>query len=78
MAQREIDNPEHVRKFAPKDKSHANGVRVDETGSAIVTQIHRAADLANENCDRAMSLAQRLSIELRASEDPNASIAVRN
>src|SRR5262249_48198040 len=29
----------------------------------------RAADLANENCDRAMKLAHKLSMQLRAAED---------
>ncbi len=35
----------------------------------IVAKIQRAADLSNENCDRAMTLAHKLSMELRAAED---------
>jgi hypothetical protein len=69
MAQREIDRPEQVPKFAPKNKAHTEGIRLDEAGRAIVTQIQRAAALANEDCERAMNLAHRLSMELSASED---------
>ena len=67
MDQRATDKPEQVLKFAPK--AHASDSPLDEAGKAIVTQIQRAADLANEDCDRAMSLARKLSMELRASED---------
>jgi hypothetical protein len=69
MAQREIDTPEQVLKFAPKDKAPTEGIRLDEAGRDIVTQIQRAAELANEDCDRAMNLAHKLSMELSASED---------
>ena len=69
MNQRATDTPEQVLKFAPKENVHGNGSPLDEAGKAIVTQIQRAADLANEDCDRAMSLAHKLSMELRASED---------
>jgi len=36
---------------------------------AIVAKIRRASELANETCDRAMKLAHKLSLELRAAED---------
>jgi formiminotetrahydrofolate cyclodeaminase len=68
MDQRATDTPEQVLKFAPK-KVHASDSPLDEAGKAIVTQIQRAADLASADCDRAMSLAHKLSMELRASED---------
>jgi hypothetical protein len=42
---------------------------VEEAGQAIVAKIQKAADLSNENCDRAMRLAHKLSMELRAAED---------
>ena len=42
---------------------------LDDAGQAIVAQIRTAADLAREDCDRAMSLAHKLSMELRAAED---------
>ena len=69
MDERQTDTPEQVLKFAPKHKAHDHGSPLDEAGKAILTQIQRAADLASEDCDRAMSLAHKLSMELRAAED---------
>ena len=42
---------------------------VEEAGEAIIAKIQQAADLSNENCDRAMKLAHKLSMQLRAAED---------
>ena len=69
MDQRTTDTPEQALKFAPKEKALASVSALDDAGKAIVTQIQRAADLASADCDRAMSLAHKLSMELRASED---------
>ncbi len=69
MDERQTDTPEQVLKFAPKHKGHDHGSPLDEAGKAILTHIQRAANLASEDCDRAMSLAHKLSMELRASED---------
>ena len=69
MDERQTDTPEQILKFAPKHKAHDHGSPLDEAGKAILTQIQRAADLASEDCDRAMSLAHKLSMELRAAED---------
>ena len=63
------DTPEQVLKFVPKEKAQNKVPQVDEAGQAIVAQIRTAADLAKEDCDRAMSLAHKLSMELRAAED---------
>jgi anaerobic ribonucleoside-triphosphate reductase len=63
---RGTDTPEEVLKFASKPKEDA---QLDNAGNAIVTKIRTAADLAHEDCDRAMSLAHKLSMELRAGED---------
>ena len=67
--QRETDTPEQVLKFAPKEKAQNRVAQLDDAGQAIVAQIRTAADLAKEDCDRAMSLAHKLSMELRAAED---------
>src|SRR5689334_23134388 len=69
MNQRETDTSEQVLKFAPKEKAPNRVAQLDDAGQAIVAQIRTAADLAKEDCDRAMSLAHRLSMELRAAED---------
>lgn len=68
MNQHANDTAEQVLKFVPKEKAQ-NITQVDEAGQAIVAQIRTAADLAKEDCDRAMSLAHKLSMELRAAED---------
>src|SRR3954463_10089049 len=69
MNQRATDPPEQVLKFAPKEKAPNRVAQLDDAGQAIVAQIRTAADLAKEDCDRAMSLAHKLSMELRAAED---------
>jgi hypothetical protein len=69
MNQNGTDTPEQVLKFAPKEKQRSDDSPLDEAGQAIVAKIQKAADLSNENCDRAMTLAHKLSMELRAAED---------
>jgi hypothetical protein len=69
MNQRATDPPEQVLKFAPKEKAPNRVAQLDDAGQAIVAQIRTAADLAKEDCDWAMSLAHKLSMELRAAED---------
>jgi hypothetical protein len=69
MNENATDTPEQVVKFAPKEKQRGEGSPLDEAGQAIVAKIQKAADLSNENCDRAMRLAHKLSMELRAAED---------
>jgi gas vesicle protein len=61
--------PEQVLKFAPKENAQNRVAELDDEGQAIVAQIRMAADLAKEDCDRAMNLAHKLSMELRAAED---------
>ena len=69
MDQRGTDTPEQVLKFAPKEKAPNRVSQLDDAGQAIVAQIRQAADLAKEDCDRAMSFAHKLSMELRAAEE---------
>jgi chromosome segregation ATPase len=69
MSQSGFETPEQVRKFDPQAKGRSDVTPLDDAGQAIVAQIRTAADLANQDCDRAMSLAHKLSMELRAAED---------
>ena len=56
--------------FAPKPKDARNdGDPVERSGQAIVALLQQAAETANSNCDRAMDLAHKLSMELRAAEE---------
>jgi hypothetical protein len=56
--------------FAPAPKGqHDTGIVADDSGRTIVAMLQKAADMANEDCKRAMDLAHKLSFQLRASEE---------
>ena len=64
--------PTHPNKslnFLPREGPRSYAPLVEEAGEAIIAKIQKAADLSNENCDRAMKLAHKLSMQLRAAED---------
>ena len=69
MSERRADTPEQVLNFVPKKWPNSYGAQVEEVGQAIVRKVQRAADLSTENCDRAMALAHKLSMQLRTAED---------
>jgi hypothetical protein len=68
MNENGADTPEVV-KFEPKGRPRTYDTPVEEAGQAIVAKIRRASELANETCDRAMRLAHKLAMELRAAGD---------
>jgi hypothetical protein len=56
--------------FAPQGKEQReDGDPLDRSGQTIITLLHQAADIAKGNCDRAMDMAHKLSLQLRAAED---------
>ena len=56
--------------FAPTPKGPQDGnSTADESGRTIVALLQKAADMAKEDCARAMDLAHKLSFQLRASEE---------
>ena len=69
MDENGADTPEQVLKIVPRERPRSYAPLVEEAGEAIIAKIKKAADLSNENCDRAMKLAHRLSMQLRAAED---------
>jgi len=69
MSENGTETPEPVVKFEPKAQPRSHDTPLDEAGQAIVARIQRAAELANENCDRAMKLAHKLAMQLRAAEE---------
>ena len=69
MSENSADALEQVAKLEPKARPRTYDTAAEEAGQAIVAKIQKAAELANENCDRAMRLAHKLSMELRAAED---------
>ena len=69
MNENGADTPEQVLKFVSTERPRSYGIPAEETGQAIIAKIQKAADLSNENCDRAMKLAHKLSMQLRAAEE---------
>jgi hypothetical protein len=71
MSQRGVESLENVRRFSPgsKEGTPDDGDQLDRSGHAIVSLLQQAADVAKENCDRAMDVAHKLSNQLRAAED---------
>lgn len=64
--------PESVKKiipFAPNKMLREEGDPMDRSGQAIIALLQQAADTANSNCERAMELAHKLSVQLRVAED---------
>jgi hypothetical protein len=70
-------NPESSKKvipFAPnkayrQEPPRDDGDPVDRSGQAIIELLQQAAETANSNCDRAMELAHKLSMQLRSAEE---------
>jgi hypothetical protein len=72
MDPQHADTTEQVRKSVnlhQSKKAASDATMMEESGQAIVEKIRQAAALSNENCDRALDLAHKLSIQLRAAED---------
>jgi hypothetical protein len=66
-----VQGPERraVVAFAPKKDRPDATVVADDAGHAILTLLQKAADMAKEDCARAMDLAHKLSFQLRAAEE---------
>jgi chromosome segregation ATPase len=52
-----------------REEVRDEGDPMDRSGQAIISLLQQAADTANNNCDRAMELAHKLSMQLRAAEE---------
>ena len=64
------DKASTIVPFAPTPKPQQDPtVLADDSGRTIVALLQKAADMAKEDCARAMNLAHKLSFELRASEE---------
>jgi thiamine kinase-like enzyme len=55
--------------FAPKKGRPDTTMVADDAGHGIIALLQKAADMAKEDCTRAMNLAHKLSSQLRASEE---------
>src|SRR5262249_44150417 len=67
--------PAELLVLAPKQSPQDGADPIDQAGHAVVAMLHQAAHLSEENLQRAMSMAHRLSIKLRAAEDRIAPLA---
>ena len=70
------ETPSSVLALAPNKgrpdatKGHATPtVTADDAGHGIIALLQKAADMAKSDCDRAMSLAHKLSLQVRAAEE---------
>jgi hypothetical protein len=64
------DKPNTIIPFAPTPKGQAQAnVVADDSGRSILALLQKAADMAKEDCARAMDLAHKLSFQLRAAEE---------
>ena len=61
--------PPELLAHAPKQNSQHETDVVDQAGHRIVALLREAADISAENVERAMTMAHKTSMELRAAED---------
>jgi hypothetical protein len=70
-----MDNrPPEVLRLKPRDKIEP----IDQAGHALLALLGEAANISKENVDRAMTLAHKLSMDLRAAEDRISQAGSRN
>jgi chromosome segregation ATPase len=64
-----MDQLPKIVEFARKEGIPDENEKIDVSAHAVITLLREAADISKENVDRAMTMAHKLSIELRAAED---------
>jgi TolA-binding protein len=65
-----MDKPStEVVRFAPQQRPRAELEPIDQAGHAVIGLLKEAADTSKESIERAMTVAHRLSLELRTAED---------
>ena len=60
---------ESIVRFAPTTAVPADADQLDKAGQTILSLLHKAAGVAEENSRHALDTAQKLSRQLRAAED---------
>src|SRR5688572_19824883 len=63
------DKPATIVPFAPTKGQPDATILADDSGRSIIALLQKAADMAREDCARAMDLAHKLSFQLRAAEE---------
>ena len=64
-----VHESESVIPFASKNAAPDNADQLDRAGQTILQLLHKAAGVAEANSKHALDMAQKLSHQLRASED---------
>lgn len=65
-----MDKPSsEVVRFTPKQNLQSEVEPIDQAGLAVIGLLQEAASISKENVERAMTVAHRLSLELRSAED---------
>src|SRR5437763_2544067 len=66
----EAEKPATIVPFAPASRGQPEATIVaDDSGRSIIALLQKAAEMAKEDCARAMDLAHKLSFQLRAAEE---------
>jgi chromosome segregation ATPase len=68
MDQHSTDTADVLR-FVPGQKPRSKVDPLDDAGHALVAMLQEAANVSKENVDRAMTVAHKFSMQLRAAED---------
>jgi hypothetical protein len=64
------EKPATIVPFAPASKGPPDAnIVADDSGRTIVALLQKAAEMAKDDCARAMDLAHKLSFQLRAAEE---------
>jgi hypothetical protein len=64
------NKPARIVPFAPVSKGQPDAnIVADDSGRAIIGLLQKAAEMAKDDCARAMDLTHKLSLELRAAEE---------
>src|SRR3954447_13137833 len=63
------EGPATVDRLAPHKERPDATMMADDSGRAIVAMLQKAEDKAKGDCARAMDLAHKLTLQLRAAED---------
>ena len=71
MRDRPVEAPEAAVLLPPASKDAPSGSRdpLDDAGRFVIGLLHQAAEVAKENCQHAVGVAQKLALQLRAAED---------
>jgi hypothetical protein len=66
-----IMSEDSIVPFAPTQKgpTSGNGDPLDQAGQIVIGMLQQAAAAVSENCQHALGVAHKLSLQLRAAED---------